>query len=351
MSNELLIIDSLQVDNPFSAASLYDAKGNWVDTNAIMARLLKWERLFSAGSTKNTVSAVRSDWNQYVGWCVGENKPLLPSSIEQVIAYLEHCVALGKKRATLDRYVYTIGLIHTAAGLTNALLGPDWRLEFNVIVMKLTDVDGNIQKQALGLYADDINKIIATLGNSPVDLRDAALISLASDTLCRRSELVAVRWIDLGKDVIHSKMQLRVRRSKTNKDGKNVDTRWFSDKTYERLKAWHAIHDSNGYVFVATRGCSQAHVAGVDVPLQPKEVARIFRRRAEAAGIENFQHISGHSTRVGTAVDLIRDGASTTEVALAGKWKSDKMVLRYTGESDAGTLALMRLRGELPERK
>lgn len=351
MSSELLVVDSLQVEYPFYPGSLYDAKGNWADVNEILASLQKWEMKFIGGNSKNTVLAVRSDWQQYVGWCVGENRPVLPSSIDQVIAYFNYCVADGKKRATLDRYVYTIGLIHTAAGLTNPLLGPDWKLEYDVIVMEFTEKDENSQKQALGLYADDINKIMDTLGNSPVDLRDAALISLASDTLCRRSELVAVRWTDINKDVIDDKMQLRVRRSKTNKEGKNKDYRWLSDKTYERLKAWHAIHNSDGYLFVATRGCSQAQVAGHDVPLQPKEVARIFRRRAKAAGIENFERISGHSTRVGTAVDLIRDGASTTEVALAGKWKSDKMVLRYTGESNAGKLALMRLRGELPERK
>ena len=55
MSSELLVVDSLQVEYPFYPGSLYDAKGDWVDANEILASLRKWERKFIGGNSKNTV--------------------------------------------------------------------------------------------------------------------------------------------------------------------------------------------------------------------------------------------------------------------------------------------------------
>ena len=49
---------------------------------------------------------------------------------------------------------------------------------------------------------------------------------------------------------------------------------------------------------------------------------------ARAAGIE--ARVTAHSGRVGLASELTARGASTTEVMLAGNWKTARMVAHYS---------------------
>ena len=47
-----------------------------------------------------------------------------------------------------------------------------------------------------------------------------------------------------------------------------------------------------------------------------------------AAGLE--RRVTAHSRRVGLASELTSRGASTTDVMLAGNWKTSKMVAHYS---------------------
>ena len=62
---------------------------------------------------------------------------------------------------------------------------------------------------------------------------------------------------------------------------------------------------------------------------------------ARAAGVE---HVTTHSGRVGLASELTSRGASTTDVMLAGNWKTSRMVAHYSGRRDRRT----RGRGAVP---
>ena len=54
---------------------------------------------------------------------------------------------------------------------------------------------------------------------------------------------------------------------------------------------------------------------------------------ARAAGIE--ARVTAHSGRVGLASELTARGASTTEVMLAGNWKTARMVAHYSAGATA----------------
>ncbi len=54
---------------------------------------------------------------------------------------------------------------------------------------------------------------------------------------------------------------------------------------------------------------------------------------ARAAGIE--ARLTAHSGRVGLASELTARGASTTEVMLAGNWKTARMVAHYSAGATA----------------
>ena len=69
------------------------------------------------------------------------------------------------------------------------------------------------------------------------------------------------------------------------------------------------------------------------IGLSPLQIQRRFTAAAHAAGIE--ARVTAHSGRVGLASELTARGASTTEVMLAGNWKTARMVAHYSAGATA----------------
>lgn len=310
---------------------------------AVLERLASWSADFAEGSAPATVKAVRSDWTQYLAWCETTGATPLPASVAQLETFLSTAIDKGRKRATVDRYLYTVGLVHVAAGLPSPSKDPDWPVKWKKLIRRLKTTGGHARKQAGELDMAGIQTILASLGDSPRDLRDAALLSIASDTLCRESELVAIRVEHLHHNRRRNTWSLHVPFSKTNQDGIAPDYRFVSLETIERVRAWQAAAGiSDGALFRATGG--RPKTCGDTEALLPQEVARIFRRRAKAAGLEHAGTISGHSARIGSANDLSEHGASGVQIQQAGGWKTDRMVTYYTRRSTAGANAMANLR-------
>jgi len=311
---------------------------------AVLERLAGWSADFAEGSAPATVKAVRSDWTQYLAWCEATGTTPLPAPVEQLETFLSAAIDKGRKRATVDRYLYTVGLVHVAAGLPSPAKDPDWPVKWKKLIRRLKSSGGHGRKQAGELDMAGIEAILATLGGTPRDLRDAALLSIASDTLCRESELVAIRVEHLHHNRRRNSWSLHVPFSKTNQDGGTPDYRFVSLEAIARVRAWQAAAGIvEGPLFRPTGGRPKTD-GGSSEALLPQEVARIFRRRAKAAGLEHAWSISGHSTRIGSANDLAEHGATGTQIQQAGGWKTDRMVTYYTRRSQAGANAMASLR-------
>ena len=70
------------------------------------------------------------------------------------------------------------------------------------------------------------------------------------------------------------------------------------------------------------------------VGLSPLQIQRRFTAAARAAGIE--ARLTAHSGRVGLASELTAQRReSTTEVMLAGNWKTSRMVAHYSAGATA----------------
>ena len=63
------------------------------------------------------------------------------------------------------------------------------------------------------------------------------------------------------------------------------------------------------------------------VPLSAQMIGLRFTAAAQAGGVES--RMTAHSGRVGLASELTTRGASTTDVMLAGNWKTSRMVAHY----------------------
>ena len=68
--------------------------------------------------------------------------------------------------------------------------------------------------------------------------------------------------------------------------------------------------------------------------------ARAFTAAAAAADLD--RRVTAHSGRVGLASELTSRGASTTDVMLAGNWKTSRMVAHYSAGATAERGAVAR---------
>ena len=155
---------------------------------------------------------------------------------------------------------------------------------------------------------------------------DAVIVGLAFMAGMRRSEVSALRWADVADAADGDGILVTVRRSKTNQEGDVNDVRFVK-----------------GGVARAIRTLREAMTPKPDdrvVPLSPQMVGLRFTAAAAAAGVD--QRVTAHSGRVGLASELTSRGASTTDVMLAGNWKTSRMVAHYSAGATAERGAVAR---------
>lgn len=345
LSADLLVLDGLHDDLIRSQPVVTTSRMHDLPSAEIIReRVSVWEKMYQRAKSTATVKAVRADWQVFLAWCEQAGKWALPVSTEDFIQFLDDQRILGKKRATINRYVNTVRLIHGAAQLPDPTEHPHWKLSWEGIIRGLVEVDRNSPTQTEPLKSMQIQQILAVMGEAPIDLRDAALLCLASDTLCRESELTQLRLEDFHQ--AGDGWTVDIRRSKANQEGLG-DTRFCSNQTKHRVDVWcQAAGISGGRIFLSMGRAKPVGLHQTGKPLAPAEVARIFRRRAMIAGIENAEKITGHSTRVGSVVELLEDGATLVDAQFAGGWKDMSQVLNYGRRAKAGQNAMAVMRSK-----
>ena len=157
---------------------------------------------------------------------------------------------------------------------------------------------------------------------------DAVIAGLLFMAGMRRSEVSALRWADVDDATAGDDgdgVLVTVRRGKTNQEGETRDVRFVKGTVAGAVRTLQA----------ATGPAPEDRV----VPLSPKMVGLRFQAAARAGGVE---HVTAHSGRVGLASELTSRGASTTDVMLAGNWKTSRMVAHYSAAATAERGAVAR---------
>ncbi len=298
--------------------------------NEIAARLEDHARHARGAYSSETERAVRSDTAIFSTWCSNNGHQMLPASPETLVAFID-TMSETRAAATIRRYLSSIAHLHRAASLDTPTSA-----EIVKLAIKRATKGRSRQHQAAALNRPLIDQIIGDMGDRPIDLRDKALISVAYDTLCRRSVLVAIDVEDITITDDGTGTVL-IRRTKTDQAGEG-SVRFIAHDTCQHLLAWIETAEIGiGEVF---RAVSKGGV--INGRLDGSEVSRIYKRHARAAGVDPAD-ISGHSSRVGAAQDLVAADLGVAEVMQAGGWKSPQMVARYTEHLQARRGAMSKL--------
>lgn len=285
----------------------------------------------------NTLRTWRADWRVWIDYCTRHREPALPVTLPVLRGFLLDRIAAGRKRATCEHYIATLTIVHRLAGLPSPMDSMDAKLMWRGLRREHLSAR---QRQAKGLTLADVEAIVATLDlTKPRDQRDAALISVAFEGMFRRSELVALRVEDLVREADGSG-RIFLAHSKTDQEGVGV-LQYLSAETMDRVQRWiETASLTEGPIFRSTPRSNRAN--RYDTPLSDRDVARIFKARALAAGLD-AERISGHSTRVGATQDLLAANFSAAEIMRQGRWKSERMIVRYGESLSAGRGAMARM--------
>src|SRR5579859_7200742 len=298
-----------------------------------LAALLEWQAMAEGAYSPNTLRAQKADGAIFQAFCESRGEPYLPANPMTIRAFIENRVKVGKKPATIKRYVATIARVHVAAKLLNPCSSEAVRLGLK----KMGRETSARPVQAHPLGWKEIKEFIGSAGNGLRADRERALLCVAYETLARRGELVALemRDIDFHPD---GTGQALIRRGKTDAQGQGR-VAYLSRETVKWLKIWleHA-KISEGPIFRRLIG------RGLGDALHPGSIAPIFKRVAQWIGMpERFvAEVSGHSTRVGAAQDLAELDIDLAAITQAGGWKSTRMPLQYAEKINAARSGMAR---------
>jgi len=292
-------------------------------TDLAHANLARYAAEAQGAFAPNTVRALRADTAVFTAWCHAAGVPALPAASQTVADFIDAMRAASKRPATIRRYVSSIAHLHRAAELPV----PSDSNTVKLALRRMMKEDGAAQKQADGLTRRLVDRALHAGDSRLRDLRNRALLAVAYDTLCRRSELVALQRKDLQAGP-HGDGTLLIGRSKTDQEGAGM-VRFLAPDTMKLLLGWiEAAGIAEGPLFRSVRKGGRVGDA-----LDPGDVARLFKAMARAAGLtpEQVAGISGHSSRVGAAQDMAAsDRIEMPAIMQAGGWKSPQMVARYT---------------------
>jgi site-specific recombinase XerD len=319
----------------------------YCSTNVIKAKLASYADEAVGAFSTATHRAIRSDTRQFLSWCRRNHYNPMPATPDIIRIYIDEHSSLHRP-ATVRRRVSSIAHLHRACGLDDPTASNTVRLA----VRRMNRMYGRRQRQARPLTETDVAVILASMGDTLVDLRDKTLLLTARDLLARRSELVDLNTADIEFNDDGSAVAI-IRRSKTDQEGEGAH-RWLSHRTVTVMRSWlDKCHKERGCLantsfdcplFVSVRKGDRL----TDKRLAAGDVARRLKVMAQRANID-AEFVSGHSCRIGMAQDLVAVGVELPALMQAGRWKSAEMPSRYTERLAAGRGAVARyysVRGE-----
>jgi len=298
---------------------------------SIVERVRKWWERAQRVYPPNTRKAWAYDWAVFIAFCEPSNTCPLPATPETVATFVAQCRIEGKKPATVRRHLSTIALAHRVAKLMNPCDDEAVKLE----IKGLTNAISLRQRQARALGWAEIKQFLDTAGESLPATRERALICVAYDTMARRSELVAFD-VDDFQFLTDGTGRALIRRSKTDQVGEG-NAAYLSRTTVRYLKLWlDAVEITEGAVFrrVIGRGTAEDPPNGrgrIAERLSVDAIAQAFKRVAKWIKMpaDEVAQVSGHSIRVGATQDLLALNIDLASVMQAGRWKTNRMPMRY----------------------
>jgi integrase len=182
---------------------------------------------------------------------------------------------------------------------------------------------GRAQEQATPLTKTLLNQLLNNCDNNIMGIRNQVLLRLGYETMRRRSELCAFKFEDIDR-APKGKPIIRLNFSKTDQYGTGKVLP-ISKELLNLLEKWNEIVGDEGYILRSIN--KHGHIGN---NLNPASISTILKTLQEGLKSgSNKQPLSGHSFRVGAALDLLEQGEPLEKIMLRGGWQSDSTAMKY----------------------
>jgi len=283
--------------------------------------MLTIENFFSSlegAYAPNTIRSYRSDYMHYSNWCHKYQYDPLNIHEDQFAGYI---LQMGKSLtvATIQRRVASLSSIFNLTKSTNPTKEPVAILTIKRLRRKF----GKPQKQATPLTYDILIKLKNICSDDIAGLRNKLLLQLGYETMRRRSEICQFKFEDLQHHGNH-RHALLLQHSKTDQynQGKIIP---ISGELSEMISSWSlAIDQDSGYILRSFK-----RNLSTNPSLTPASINHILKDLQKQAGLNQIGELSGHSFRVGAAIDLLDKNIPLEKIMLRGGWKSETSAMRY----------------------
>ena len=268
-----------------------------------------------ASRSPATRRAYRAAWQAFCLWCSSREAQPLPATTHLAAAYAAHLAQLGRRPSTVEQALAAISVAHQAAGH----LSPTRDTPVRAVLSGIRRAHGAAGPGSRGKAALETPALREALATIPKDtargLRDRAMLLLGFAGGLRRSELASLDLEDL--ELVPEGMQLRLRRSKTDQEGRGrllgIPYGLHPETCPVRaVQAWRELAGiSSGPLFrtvdragrILPRRCSD------------RAVARAVQRAVRVSGGDPGR-VGAHSLRSGFVTSAARAGAPTWAIQL-----------------------------------
>jgi len=268
----------------------------------------------------NTIRAYKSDFKDFVGFCVKNGFKSLPAEPKIVSLYLTY-LSSSCKMSTLKRRIASISVVHRLKGYYIDTKHP-------IIIENLMGIKrkkGSYQKSKKPILINELKEIIKSIDkinkSDERKARDKAIILIGFAGGFRRSELVSIDYNDI--EFVNEGVKIFIKRSKTDQSGEGMIKAlpYFKNKEFCPvifLKKWLEISKiKSGLIF----------------NISDKSVALLIKKYISFAGFDSNKY-SGHSLRSGFATVSAESGADERSIMTMTGHKTTQMVRRYIQEAN-----------------
>jgi integrase len=273
---------------------------------------------FDGAFAKNTIRAYRSDFNQYQNWCLQNNLEPIPATADTMATYVDY-LSVTNKSSTIRRRINSLGTVLKLSKNHDPTKDPKVILALKRMHRKI----GRAQEQATPLTKGLLSQLLNNCDNRTMGIRNQVLLRLGYETMRRRSELCAFKFEDVdcapnGKPII------RLNFSKTDQYGTGKVLP-ISEELLTLIEKWKKIVGDEGYILRSIN--KHGHIGD---SLNPASISTILKTLQEGLKSEsNQQPLSGHSFRVGAALDQLEQGEPLEKIMLRGGWQTESTAMKY----------------------
>lgn len=278
--------------------------------------------------SENTKRAYRSDWAAFAAYCKQQALEPLPAEPMTVAAFIAGLPEFSKA-STIARKVASISSAHKMAGLPSPC-------QSEIVLSTLKGIRRSLTvapRKVSPVRVAHLRTCFQSPETSPTALRDRALVLLGYAGGFRRSELVALDFVDVERTM--DGFIVTVRRSKTDQSGaghrKGIPYGSNADTCPVRaLAAWlEKVGESTGPIFRPISKSGRILTGR----LTDKSVSLIVKKLAPAMGIDPAK-ASGHSMRAGFVTDAYAAGAPEAAIMATTGHRSHAVMSGYRREAN-----------------